>query len=311
MSEGKNSKGKKISIVMACYNRKTQLSITLKSILLSKHKNFEIVIVDDLSDPSENIDELVSEYRTKHNMDIKLFRVTKELKTYINPCVPYNIALSQVDPKTDIVIVQNPEVCHIGDVLMYVSENLQPNDYMTFSCYGLANIHDNSHIEQNFIEQNFIEQNFMEQKIMEKTIIEKTKQFISSKPNKSGGTYFHTSDPSGWLNHITQFRPYHYLCAMFKSDMDKHGGFDDDYADGLCFDDDDFVKRVAYCGFRATFPRYENNNPFCVHLWHPKIKQLDLGREKWNINNAVFKRKMAALGVSEQRGGVLKPYLIN
>jgi glycosyltransferase involved in cell wall biosynthesis len=308
---------------MACYNRKKQLSITLKSLLLSKHKNFELIIVDDVSDPNECINDLVLEYRTKHNMNIKLFRVTKELKTYINPCVPYNIALSQVDPKTDIVIVQNPEVCHVGDILSYVSEKLQSNDYMTFSCYGLANMQDNYSIDSFFtssIGETIISNNPNNPNNPIKTItpnnpnnpIKTIKQFIASKPNKSGGTYFHTSDPSGWLNHITQFRPYHYLCAMFKSDMDKHGGFDDDYADGLCFDDDDFVKRVAYCGFRATFPRYENNeNPFCIHLWHPKIKQLDLGREKWNINNVVFKRKMTALGLSEQRGGVLKPYLIN
>lgn len=294
----------KISIVMACYNRRDQLKITLNSIALSKHKNFEIIIVDDLSDESQRIDDIVKDFHTNHGFNIRLFRTTKELKTYINPCVPYNIALSQIDTNSDIVIIQNPEVCHIGDVMSYITTHLKLNDYLTFSCYGLANTQQNNDIN-NILNDKTLNDIM----VIEKTIIEKTKEFISSKPNKSGGTYFHTNDPSGWLNNASHFRPYHYLCAMWKSDLVKHGGFDNDYADGLCFDDDDFLKRVEFHGFRTTLPRYELNNPFCIHLWHPKIKQLDLGKEKWNINNQVFKKKMCLLGLNEQRGH-LKPFYL-
>lgn len=289
------------SIVMAYYNRKQQLLCTLDTILKSKYINttentsiIEIIIVDDNSDESERLEDVVG-LQKYDKLNIRLIRLNE--KKFINPCYAYNLGLKET--RNDIVIIQNPEVCHIGDILSYTAQRLQPNDYLSFSCYGSANIEENTRII-NFITNN-----------RENDIHD----YIQSKTYKIGGNSLFSDNIGGWLNHRTHFVGYHYLIAVHRNDLINklNGGFDPDYSNGLCHDDDDFVRRVEKAKFNVLLPNIDNrNNPMCIHLWHTKPKQLSIVfKDKWTINSIIFKQKMAAIKQSSSFPYFLKPNIID
>ena len=134
----------KISIVMAYYNRREQLLFTLKTIRNSQYTNFEIIIVNDASDKDQEIDDIPNLY----NLDIKIINIRKEDKSWVNPCIAYNIGFKHATG--DIILIQNPEVCHIGDCLTFTNNNLKRNDWLSFNCYGLDNFEENKYIHDTY-----------------------------------------------------------------------------------------------------------------------------------------------------------------
>ena len=80
-------------------------------------------------DDSDN-DRVSSEKLKEYNIHIDLLRIKKERKNWANPCVNYNIAFEYV--KGSKVIIQNAEVCHVGDVLNYVKNNIVDDKYFVF-----------------------------------------------------------------------------------------------------------------------------------------------------------------------------------
>ena len=183
-----------ISIVMAYFNRKAQLEKTLVSIRDSEVKDYEIVIVDDASD-----EPLVCE-------EARVIRIEKEDKWWINPCIPFNIGFKEA--KGDIVIIQNPECEHKGDILKYVTENISDGRYISFACYA------------------------------EKKNI--------------------------WFNH-SKYRPvgYHFCSAITIDELQLIGGFDERYALGVSYDDDDFIRKV-----RRNMEVWLIDNPYVLHQYH-------------------------------------------
>jgi len=92
----------KFSIIMAYYNRKAQLLLTLKSFekLYGKNRyNLEVIIVDDMSDESEKITTIEKDFSFK----IKLIELTN--KTWSSPVIPYNIAINHISSDTDFIII--------------------------------------------------------------------------------------------------------------------------------------------------------------------------------------------------------------
>lgn len=244
--EGKNIN---ISIVMSYYNRLEQLIYTLKQFENSIYKDFEVVIVNDASSKEHNIDELI--YMFKY--PIKLINISDEWKKekgYLNPCIPYNIAFKHAIGKK--VIIQNPECCHIGDLIDYVDKNLDENDYFTFSCLSL---------DENITKQM--------RNIFDKT----TKNLV-----KLNGT---------WYNHPTiNCRNLHFTSAIFKSKLDILGGFDEKYAFGYCYDDDEILFRIKKLGLNVKCIS-PDDNPSVIHQWHQSY-YLD----NKNINNLNNRNKL-------------------
>ena len=202
---------------MTYYNRKCLFKRTLKSISLSMIKDIEVIAVDDGSSAEHRIESLVNEFPF-----LKIIRLEKENKWYTNPCIPYNIGIKIADG--DIIVLQNPECFHGGDILSYINNNLRENDYFSFSAYALTEIQTNAFESLNY--ENIIE--------------ESKKVVLPYNPT----VYYQLGIP-GWYNH-TVYRPaaYHFCSAMFRNKMQELNGFDERYAKGIAYDDDEFITRI-------------------------------------------------------------------
>ena len=260
----------KISIVMAYYNRKKQLKLTLRSIKRSKITPYEIIICDDGSDEDQilNYDDVNS-----YNLNIKIITIDKKNKTWINPCIAYNKAIKET--KGDIIVIQNPEVYHLYDCLNYIKLNLKLNDWISFNIYGLPN----------FKLNNLIDKNENPDYIY---------NLIYNSENRIGGTELLKYGGGGWLNNKNHFVAYHYLAAIHRVDLFKklEGGFCELYKNGICYDDDDFIKHLVYKKFNFKIAPFRIGEPMGIHLYHKKsheIKNFDILHKK---NGVIFNQRM-------------------
>lgn len=219
----------KISIVTSYFNRKNLLINTLKSISKTNHKNFEFIIVDDASSEEHRIEDLANDFPF-----IKVVRVDPENKWYSNPCVPFNIGFKHA--QGDIIIIQNPECFHTSDIISFVESNLTGNDYFAFGCYSLSE--------------------------------EKTKKLLENPDSHKdmvfdGGCARFNGDDA-WYNHsVHRAVGYHFTSAIHRSKIEELGGFDERFAHGNGFDDDEFLHRVKkICKFKIV------DNPLVLHQHH-------------------------------------------
>lgn len=194
-----------ISIVMSYYNRLSQLRYTLKTIADSKMQDVEIVIVDDFSAPQEDPQCLTAEYPA---LDLRVIHMRDLVakKDYCNPCVPYNVGLRA--SRGDMILIQNPECCHMGDVLSYVVNNLENGKYLSFHCWSCVK-HETQQLQA------------------------------------TGHLDLIPTKKSRWYNHETE-RPvaFHFCNAITRSDLVQVNGFDERYARGHNWDDAEILYRI-------------------------------------------------------------------
>lgn len=190
-----------ISIVMAYYNRLQQLDYTLQTINQSQYKDYEVIVVNDFSEESQNPKELKIKYP---DINLRIFDM-KDLyptKSYTNPCIPYNIGFSKI--RGDKVIIQNPECCHIGDIISFTENNLTDSNCFSFHCYA-ANPDETLKIQ---------------------------KQERISFENE---WYNHrTRRPAA----------YHFATSITRQNLKTLNGFDERFSLGIGYDDDEFVFRL-------------------------------------------------------------------
>jgi glycosyltransferase involved in cell wall biosynthesis len=287
---------KKISIVMAYYNRKEQLLETIKSIKKSKYKNIEIIIVDDNSDENERINTFIE--TINDDLDIKVITIDKYQKTWINPCIPYNIGIKEA--KGDIIIIQNPEIMHVYDCISFVNDNLKQNDWLTLNCYGSPNFEYNNLMYSLNDDNKF---NFINKNI---NLDEYFKMNIEERETYIGGNSVIRDNVGGWLNHyLIHFVAYHYFGAIYKTDLIQKmkGGFNDIFANGIGADDDEFIKRIIFNKFNFKINKFEQNNPFVIHQYHTKPTQM----KDYNNNINLFKQECIKMGFMPENDICIAP----
>ena len=203
-----------ISIVTAYYNRKQLFINTLNSIKNQNFKgDFEVIAVDDGSFEDERLEDLLEIYSF-----LKVIYLDPSKKWYKNSCIPFNIGFAVA--KGDKIIIQNPECLHYSPILQYVEDNLNVNTYLSFGCFSLDK-EVTDHLGT-FLVQNKIE------KIMNE----------NAYGVKNDGDL-------GWYNHSVH-RPHslHFCTAISKNALDKLQGFDERFALGIAYDDNEFIQRV-------------------------------------------------------------------
>ena len=230
----------KISIVMAYFERREQLENTLYSISLSKHEDKEVIIFDDASDND------IYDLEKKYNFKIKIIKVCRQLKKWTNPCVPYNVCFSESEG--DIVIIQNPECLHLGDIVSFVAKNTTNENYLTFSCYSIDSLKTK---KINEIRDNFYEN--------VKNIVE---PFDNNRKHL-------ISDVDVWYNHpLYRNCAYHFCSAISMDNLKKLNGFDNRFKNGFGYDDDEFLERVRRLGLNAKVLPAED--PMVIHQFHKR-----------------------------------------
>ena len=231
----------RISLVMAYYNRKNLLDKTLESIDKSRAKDFEFIIVDDASD-----EPLVCERA-------KVIRIEPKDRWYHNPCIPYNMGFKQATG--DIVVIQNPECYHVGDVLAYVEDNLKPGDYFSFACYAINP--------------------------------KETQEFREGKFPILNGWKFKRPESNGWYNHA-HYHPVglHFCSAIYRNQLNAIGGFDERYANGVAFDDNAFIRTVKRWEMNVQII----NPPYVIHQYHHHFSYEDpkVWRPLYQINADLY-----------------------
>jgi glycosyltransferase involved in cell wall biosynthesis len=203
-----------ISVVTAYYNRKKLFTRTLKSMLPYYGKiDFEVIVVDDGSDEAERLEDLQTDYPF-----LRVIRLEKQNKWYKNPCIPFNIGFEAV--KGDKIIIQNPECYHFGAILAYVDAHLKENEYLSFGCFSMDKLNTDD------------DALFFDEKNIAKLIENNNRSFT-------------TDGDLGWYNH-SKFRPEasHFCAAILSTDFFDLGGFDERYAKGVGYDDDELIWRI-------------------------------------------------------------------
>lgn len=251
-----------ISIVTTYFNRRNQFINTLKSLELSKVKDFEVIAVDDCSDENERIEDLQDKFKF-----LKVRRINKDEKWYSNPCVPFNIGFSL--SKGEKIIIQNAECLHFSDILFRTNQNLDDSNYLSFATFS---------IDPNETE-----------KINQYSKIE---DFINTfKFNNVRGDI---NGINGWYNHGV-YRPlaYHFCSAISRKNLQELNGFDQLYARGICYDDNEFLHRIKLKNLNIIF----ENDYIAIHQYHKpfnynKHNSQELEMQNMKIFNFITKRTL-------------------
>jgi UDP-N-acetylglucosamine 2-epimerase (non-hydrolysing) len=221
------TKNPMLSIVMTTHNRKEQTLYTLYSFTKSEYVDkIKVVIVDDSTKGF-----LTKEDFSSFAFEIVYITITN--KTWINPCMNYNLGFEKVN--TPFVIIQNAEVFHCGDIIKHTIQNLTQDNYIVYDVGGSHSLY------ENYILYGF---DFDYNKIYN----------------------FQTR----WYQHTKQLpKNLHFLTAITKKNLDYLGGFDPKYANGACYDDDEFLFRIKYHQkLQIVNIVNETTHLLGMHQWH-------------------------------------------
>lgn len=239
-----------ISIIMCSYNRSKQTYYTLSTIAASAYKNIQVVLVDDSTS-----DLLDGEILAAFPFSIDYIRIDPMTKTWCNPCINHNIGFQFIQGKR--VIIQNPEVCHIGDVVSYANDNLKSDMYMVFNVIECTSFRANEEIY---------------------TIKSLDTTLLRTAPHLFGQ----------WLQHpVHRNKNLHFLIAF---GADRLREFSYDMAYGTWYDDDDFVFQMTTVGgLRVENVDHEIAHVAGIHLYHVSSSSWNLGGE---MNAVLWTNKM-------------------
>jgi len=240
-----------ITIVMTASNRSKQTYFTLKRIHDSNYKNLQIIIVDDSDKDPIDIHWLKEQ---NYPFYIDLIKIKRENKNWHNPLVNYNIGFAYI--KGAKIIIQNAEVCHIGDVLSFVNENVLDNHYYVFDVKASLNY--------------------------------ETNEIIMNSDLNTIDIYDHDIYYM-WYQHIDNNRNLHFLTCLTTETFKKIQGFSYDCTMGSWCDDDDFLLKIISQKINICNIFHNEHNIGGIHLFH------GISTETWDRNtennDILFKQK--------------------
>lgn len=209
----------KLTIVITFYQRHVLLIETLHTFERYDPETFNVVVVDD-----DSPDDIVL---PPLSFDVTIVKLRD--KTWNNTCTVHNVGFHEaLKSNPDIIVIQNAECYHWGDVLGYARENLTDENYIAFPAYSLAE----------------------GETPCNEVIKDKCAEF---------------NGDSGWYNHATH-RPLalHFCTAITTANLRKLNGFDERLKDGIAYEDNVFVHQVRNLGLRIDIP----DRPMVFHQWH-------------------------------------------
>jgi len=251
-----------ISIVMTSHERSSQVYYTLKTISKSNIKDIQVILVDDSSNDIVDINVLKT-----FTFNIDFIRINRVNKFWSNPCVNYNIGFEYI--KGQKVVIQNSEVCHIGDVLNYINKNVIDNNHYVFDVRTSLSFETNEHIYKN------------------ETTIQELRCWNSM----------------WYQHHIFRNVCYHFLVALTKDTFDSIKGFSYDYSFGSCYDDDDLIFKIKSLDIKIVNVINEIENVAGIHLFHGYERNItDKRAYQWNTisNKDILDKKSKYMNINKK-----------
>ena len=256
----KTNKTITFSIVMAYYNRKKQTVKTLKNFenLYAGKYDFEVIIVDDNSNEENKLDNEINNF----TFQLKLLKITEEdKKGRINSCLVYNKGFSAA--QGEIIIIQNPECIHLGDMLNYITKNFTYDKYLSFPCYNSNNYKVNEYIYKNYKNLNIM------------NIENKTKEFNEDITLKNWPK---------WYQHPEEYnKNLHFCTVIHKEYLQMIGGFSESYKNGVCYEDDDLIFKIKNILKLDIISVPISDNVGVVHLYHGRSAGVNISPNEKNI----------------------------
>jgi len=253
-----------ISIIMTASNRSTQTYFTLKIIQNSSYKYIQVVLVDDSDE-----DPIKKEELDKYPFYIDFIKIKKENKEWINPCINYNIGFQYI--KGYKVIIQNAEVCHIGDVLGYMGTQILDNNY--YICDVKA-----------------------------------TKSFCSNRVLYQCNTntidiYSIKNVYRKWYQSKTRMSNLHFLVGMTLETFNKIERFSYDYTFGIDYDDNDFLLKIISKNIKIINLFHDEYYFGGIHLFHSssylKWVNIESNNELYFKKNELFSKSGLYIDITE------------
>jgi hypothetical protein len=196
-----------------------------------------------------------------------------------NPSRAYNLGFNSADG--DIIIIQNAECMHLGDIITYVNNNFSYDDYFSFPCYSSNNkginnllVNNNGSLDISNIEQNTAKDNI--------------DLSVSNYPV--------------WFQHPTKSNRNLHFCTVISNNYIKIlNGFGELYYDGVGFEDDDLLLRIK--SLKLNIVSFDTDqNIGVVHLFHgnranalsdpsiPSDITWDSIKTKYELNKKIFEQ---------------------
>lgn len=245
-----------VSIVMTYYERLQQLKTTLDSFSYHSYgSNVEIIIVDDGS-----VEHPASSLGDVPGLSILYVYLEPHKKWYSNSCIPFNVGLRLA--RGDVIIIQNAECFHYDNIVQHALRNVGSHNYLTYACFSLPRREYERTLEMGDFRQ-----------------VRDSIRLSQEKAVGDGGI--------GWYNHsLINPRALHFCAAIRSSNIKRLNGFDEHYARGYCFDDDEFLFRIKRLGLSVLI----EDSCVVVHQWHytEKTPKVDWDR-KYNRNQFIFR----------------------
>jgi glycosyltransferase involved in cell wall biosynthesis len=223
---------------MPYFQRQAQLDRTIDTLLLSKYKNFNVVIVDDCSPNPVVVPKLP--------FDIKVIRLNQKMSINVAPI--YNIGFREaIQNGAEIVIIQSPECYHVGDVISKAAE-VGSDNYMTFACFRFDRT---PTIYKYEIEQ----------------VLEYRVKDACTPPNEFGINFW-------WHHSEYGVNPFYWCASITAKNLIKLNGIDERFSDGYASEDGYFLDQIKRLRLKIDIIDY----PFVVHQWHkpPNIPDVTL-----------------------------------
>lgn len=213
-----------IAVIMTYFNRPQQLQRTLRS-LIGSCAEFEVIVVDD--DSGDDV-------RLPDDVPYKITLLRTVNKTWTNPEPAYNFGIHEaLRCKADIIVLQNAECFHVGDVLNYAERMVDDHNYISFGCYSIDK-------ETTFgLDGDLIKE-------------------INPRAARYDGD-------NGWYNHPV-YRPvgYDFCSAITADNLRRLNGYDERFSHGWGYGDDYLIARVRMLELKVHI----TEQPFVIHQWH-------------------------------------------
>jgi len=242
-----------ISIVMTASNRSKQTYFTLQTIQNSSHKSIQLIIVDD-----SDKEPITKEELEKFPFYINFISINRQNKNWINPVVNYNIGFGYI--KGNKVVIQNAEVCHVGDVLGYIGTQILDDNYYVCDIRASKSLDTNNIIYDNNI--NSID------------IYKNNELYIK-----------------WWYQGKNRLVNYHFLTALTTQTFNKIKNFSYDYTMGLNYDDDDFLLKINANNIKINNLFHDKYYFGGIHLWHSSTLRKTIRKIESNENIFIWKKE--------------------